>query len=238
MKHTIGSIIFPSKKEAHNYTQERLKTHGFGTVDVTDSDFEFLCDLIRSHPDADRKIGCGIKQFILSKDACSSAFRPSYHTRFIRVDGSSEDFSWVKCCGTSITRTPKSRLNEALRASTTNQILTTKRNGICCVCGKSDGILCVDHYPITFKELTDNFLRDYPVGTNPKSFDKDSDSRDIFREKDRVFREAWQHYHEVNAGLRVLCEVCHHNSHSIDGKKDRIAHRYQTNSIPKNVCLL
>ena len=58
--------------------------------------FEALLELLKMHPSADKKIGVGIKEFMVDSDGHGGK---CFH--LIRQDGTKEDFSYLQCLGTN-----------------------------------------------------------------------------------------------------------------------------------------
>lgn len=88
---TIGKLHFKKKGDADAYFQEMLRKYDLGDK-VSKADTETLRDLLLGHPEADEKIGVGIKSFsIRSADFGTRCFWVN------RLDGTTEKFSFRSC---------------------------------------------------------------------------------------------------------------------------------------------
>ena len=107
-----GDAAPDAKKEKKEWTPVKLGPKSFAapeemikyfswilnnmTVNQDMNDYEFMvvdACLRRAHPEADKKIGCGVKTFQIRN-------HPEHDTRcymVLRTDGSCEDFSYRKC---------------------------------------------------------------------------------------------------------------------------------------------
>jgi len=88
----LGPKTFASPEEMIKYFSWILNNM---TVNQDMNDYEFMVvdECLRRHPDADKKIGAGVKTFQIRN-------HPEHDTRcymVVRTDGSCEDFSYRKC---------------------------------------------------------------------------------------------------------------------------------------------
>ena len=80
--------MFKNKTEAKRFFSALLKSHGVGDV-VTCPELRWLLTL---HPDAQRKVGVGVRDFVVYRNKDKTV-----GFAVVRVDGSTEDFSFHKC---------------------------------------------------------------------------------------------------------------------------------------------
>ena len=55
-------------------------------------DFDFMMGILECHPEAEKKIGCGVASIVVSREEVFG----TRHFEIIRTDGSREDFSYIK----------------------------------------------------------------------------------------------------------------------------------------------
>jgi hypothetical protein len=95
MKITFGGYTFSTKAAAVAFTRGIL--HGYKAEQrVNHADSFFLRALLELHPSAVEKIGVGAAYFTVEADRYFGTF----HFQIHRTDGSSVDFSFVKCLQT------------------------------------------------------------------------------------------------------------------------------------------
>lgn len=88
---TIGGLDFPRKKDAEAHLKSMLGRYNVGDK-VSLVDERFLRSAIRRHPEARKKIGCGISSFsVRSADFGTKCFWVN------REDGATEKFSYYSC---------------------------------------------------------------------------------------------------------------------------------------------
>jgi hypothetical protein len=88
---TVGNLHFKKKGDANSYFQEMLYSYELGDK-VSKPDSETLSYLLLGHPEADEKIGVGIKSFsVRSADFGTRCFWVN------RLDGTTEKFSFRAC---------------------------------------------------------------------------------------------------------------------------------------------
>jgi hypothetical protein len=161
-------------------------------------DYDSLINLFSNHPDYPCKLR-DLKDIIIVHNKRDFRY---YEFNLVRSDGTIEDISYIAC----ISKPNKNKnLFEALRYCVQPQInsFRQKTEMKCNFCSKTDDIH-IDHI-ITFKSLTDDFLKDK---ITPKTFDYNSFHGAMFRAQDKTFSNEWYSYHVENARLRPLCKSC------------------------------
>lgn len=88
---TIGSRTFDTKGAAIEFIQGILYRYE-PRVPITGDDHDFVMELLKKHQKAPEKIGVGVKHFTV--EPAEGGTRCFYITR---VDGSRDDFSFMKC---------------------------------------------------------------------------------------------------------------------------------------------
>ena len=88
---TIGSLHFAKRGDATSFLQTMLNRYDIGDR-VGAADEEVLHAVLALHPNADEKIGCGVKHFsVRSADFGTRCFWIN------RPDGTTEKFSYKTC---------------------------------------------------------------------------------------------------------------------------------------------
>lgn len=158
--YTVNDQHFRTQQELIVYVRSILGRYRVGqALDLFD--YPFMLDLLRRHPDAEQKIGCGASEIYVGET-------PAYHTRcffLIREDGSETDFSYLEC----IRATPHAnKVRLALRYAVDPQILAYKQAAF----ATTDVVICPDtgerlvfatahadhRAPLTFERLVELFL--------------------------------------------------------------------------------
>jgi len=127
----------------------------------------------------------------------------------VKEGGVLADISWRKC----VDQRERDSLKVALRVAICDQIIRYKlRNEhLCALCGTSskETLYHVDHVN-HFEEILCGFYEFLKTTslTIPSTFRDIESNQKAFRPEDSTFEEAWKHYHEEKACLRILCAPC------------------------------
>lgn len=88
---SFGKMQFAAQKDAIAFLKSMLNKYSVGDR-VSDVDAAILLDALRNHPEAESKIGLGVKNFkVKSADFGTQCFW------VVRIDGSEEKFSYKSC---------------------------------------------------------------------------------------------------------------------------------------------
>lgn len=88
---TIGTLTFRFKKDAKQFFKEMLARYR-NNQDINEGDSDHLQNLVERHPEAQEKIGCGVKRFFKAPtNKGTSCFWIE------REDKSRTDFSYITC---------------------------------------------------------------------------------------------------------------------------------------------
>ena len=201
---TIGERNFSSATEAKNYYRQILNS---GEVSRLLNEFEFaaLMDLLSLHPRSVDKIGSGVHAFTIELN--------EYKKRaFIlhRVDGSKEDFSYLKCIDGD--HNPFTEFSKACRRSVENRLRLWKVNQMngnvakCAITGKIITIdqAHVDHKPPqTFSVIVKSFVvaRDIDL-SSVKYVRKNINGVEL---EDVNLASDFDQFHTRMAVLRIVC---------------------------------
>jgi hypothetical protein len=207
----IGDNVFKSKKAAMEHIREILYRYPLNQP-LEGADLIFMCDLLLCHPDADSKMGVGVKSIFIEQE---TVFNKTIHFSVLRTDGSSTDFSFKKCLSPNL-NAPIKLFKLAARRVIEDQIISFRDNSF--LRADSTGkIQC----PITGELVDKNSSHVYHI--LPNSFDKivvdfirinniNVDEARLIEPPTgigRVFaddnlKNSFANYHKINAQLRVV----------------------------------
>lgn len=176
------------------------------TVEQGAMDFNFLMAILRRHPNAEQKTGCGVKRFIP---------KPIHFgvngLALERMDGSETDWSWLQALGG---KTNRGVVLSALRAAIMEQVIEFKTKAF-----ENDAILfCpvlglpldwrmadVDHEPpLTFQVLVEQFSQETGKPLDSIELNPSTDGQVGRVLKDKSLESAWIDFHRHGAKLRIL----------------------------------
>lgn len=93
----IGKQQFEHKGAARAEVRRILHSYPAGHT-LKKPDAELIVDLLAMHPEADQKIGCGVRLIRVGPRRRRGKLRPAEFCFWVhRLDGSSEPFSYKKC---------------------------------------------------------------------------------------------------------------------------------------------
>jgi hypothetical protein len=198
----IGEKLFATKEEAKKAIQEILYRYK-PRQELSPEDAEFIADVVSLHPEADKKIGPGIKAvFVCNVEGYASR---GFFLR--RSDDSIEQFSFNKCLHPP---SQKDLVVKALRQLVVDQILAFKKNAFsetrvirCPLTGKdvTQEDCHVDHV-IPFRDLVEMFAYGQGVRLD-EATTQPGDGAEV-RLTDKVLADQWVEYHRKHAQLRVV----------------------------------
>ena len=194
----LGGITFKTKKALTEHIREIVKSNPLNAPFKN----EVLLDLIKLHQHAERKIGIGIDFFTVTK-------HPNYKHKGLllhRLDGSSTDFSWVKCItNPSIAYKVKQALRTEIRPQIDefrNQTLHIKT---CPITNESlNNNRHIDHYIPMFNDLALSWLKENNYAFEDIAITGSEDNRICIEMTDKTQKDSWIRYHKNNAVLRVI----------------------------------
>ena len=161
--------------------------------------YPILVDVLRRHPEADRKLDGIIDlriQFYMGD--------PS-QVLVVKRDGTAAPISWTVCC-TGRPPTPRQELAAAMRAAIYPQIAEFKMKNdcrLCALCGKEATPLHIDHV-VRFVDLMEEFLG---ANANPPTTFGGNGQRE-FLPSDDEYKQKWVRFHLSRAQLRPTCGPC------------------------------
>ena len=197
----IAGIPFKSKSELLARLKYMLNN------DI--ADYDFLLDFIRKcHPDAEIKIGCGVKRFFIKQNWQENGYG-TLGFQIERMDGTTTDFSYIKALNHP---SPWQEYCKACRLAVEEDILSFKMKSLlsgvnyCPYTGERLFKDChVDHKaPKTFLRLLDKYIDECAVDWKSQKIKptEDNNSRTEFINPEHS--EQFRKWHNVNAELRLL----------------------------------
>lgn len=161
-------------------------------------EFEYLHTLLKNHPSYnDWQLNIPLSFKIVKKKYLQLMVCFKIRYRIV---------SWVKCTNKIVGQI--NPLTSAMRHAIKRQISIYKNKNTdktCCLC-QSNLKIEVDHYPIKFAILKQNFILNHIMPTTFKYHSKRGYS--MFNQCDILCKKAWQKYHLQNANYRYLCSTC------------------------------
>lgn len=203
----LGQLHFHYKKDAIAHFRKILHSYESGEI-LNEHDFKDVLNLLKEHPDSEEKIGIGIKEIRVDKIR--------YQTKcftVIRVDSSSEVFSYIKCINGSLTpltkfsKTCRDLISEDLRSVKLSFFKENSKKGqVKC---QETGVLSfweelnIDHrQPNTFSVIVDRFIEIHNIDIFTIEYIESTDN--IFSFKDESLSEEFRKYHKGKANLRLV----------------------------------
>lgn len=204
-KYQLANEFFDSKEKVKERVRKILYKYKPFTY-LNDYDFKIIYDLLTHHKNFITKVGCGVKAFY----TMPTEDNPK-HNRFmlVRIDGSEEDFSYIKCIVPEKAKKDIVSILRKLVLPQTNayKVLYFKQNTW--VSEFSGEPLTfetshVDHKsPKTFNWLVNEFLK-----LNKLTFEeiKTKSINNVYDDtlEDKTLEEKWIDFHLKEAELRIV----------------------------------
>lgn len=212
----LAGRIFKTKEELKLACRNILYKTNYNET-INDEDDTLLRALIERHPEADRKIGCGIKYFTVRPNMTSRVFY------LYRLDGTSTDWSYLSCV------TNPSRLTvvkKAARNTVRDQVMEFKKLNfkpgmICPITGKtidSSPLAHVDHTgEFTFDKIVTSFIQEHSLDVNQIELAGTEDNSIQKTWKDPYLSDEFKKYHKEKAVFQIVHEFA--NLSILDSRK-------------------
>lgn len=222
IKPTIN-IIDPCVLDTYDKTKKWLIQHVHKNFFPSNpEEFKILSDLLNRHPAKSTWQYQIPTSFKISRSPGNGAI-----VMHVRFQGLSKYriVSWVACAKGKLAKHQEagnidSQLNGAMRYAIRMQITNYKKTHptqVCDIC-RSEYRIEVDHYPLHFVDLKDNFIKmKHGKGDSPPTefrwhgkkgnfmFKDGTKANDYY---DKKWKLAWQRYHKKHATYRYLCSTC------------------------------
>lgn len=208
----VSGREFVSKKALYEHVKAIVEQTAHAEIAA---ESEFLLHMIcERHENPDAKVIPGMESEIVgvrvrhqsSKD--HPVHSGSNHTFVAYASGMEIDFSWVKCCHGRFGAAEKAR--SAMRRAVQGDIVAYKKfrylagpvtsdaSGLAIAWGESQ----VDHWPVTFQQLRDQFLQERGLALSDIEVIDDPKGGHIMA--DRELLTSWQLFHQANSTLRLV----------------------------------
>ncbi len=115
----VANKEFETKSALQTFTKAILNSYPLYHHLSQDDQF-FISELLKRHPEHDKKVGSGIQSIQIKPDGHWGTTRCFY---IIRTDGSETDFSYGHCINNDTSREPLKMFKSAARSSIENQPL-------------------------------------------------------------------------------------------------------------------
>ena len=207
----LNGIEFKFRKDAIEHFKNMLERYRNGQS-IAGDDRDMLLALLERHPEADKKIGCGVRR--LYKDRTDM---PTSCFWIERTDGSRTDFSYR----TAISAKGKSLYQEfleACRVAVQDDLLLAKKEYFekwgdrdkkvkCHITGDKVAIYesHLDHKkPLTFEVLVYTFISANDIEIKPEMLLMSQDAQFQTTMIDQELKDKFRLYHHKTAKLRVI----------------------------------
>lgn len=210
----IKDQTFQTKAEFKDFVKVILNKYEINKA-IGTADLQFISELLKRHPEYDKKVGNGIKAIVIKMDGNWGKTR-CFHIQ--RIDGTETDFSYINCIDNDTSREPMRMFRHSARSAVSDQIISHLSNYISRNKDSNDNVICqksqtkinkeqatVDHIPpITFDRIVTDFLSlkniepsqiDY-IGFGDNEYNKEF--------KEESMRIEFSNYHRQVAKLRVI----------------------------------
>lgn len=203
----VGNLYFKYKKDVISYYKKILNKYDF-KESLDEQDFNDVLNLLKIHPNAQEIIGAGIKEIIVDetryKTKCFNA---------IRVDSSSEIFSYIKCINGNLSPLAKFRktcrdvISDDLRLVKLSFFKRNSKKGRV-RCQETGKLSCwhelnVDHrQPNTFSMIVDRFIELHGIDLKTVEYIEVIDNVYLFKDNDLA--EKFRRYHKEKSNLRLV----------------------------------
>lgn len=203
----IGNRTFAYKKDALNFYKEILNSYNFGEA-ISEKDKAEIIELLKNHPDFERKFSFGIKKIVVDKVKYNSK---AFH--ILNNNSELEAFSYIKCINgekpllTIFNNTCRDVVQEDINKVKYQYFSDNSRNGqVKC---QESGDLCkwdelvVDHrQPNTFSIIVDRFIELNKIDINSIEYIEIIDG--VYNFKDEEISNKFRIYHKEKANLRIV----------------------------------
>lgn len=207
----LNGIEFKSQKDAIDHFKNMLERYRNGQT-IAGDDHDILLALLERHPEADKKIGCGVKR--LYKDRTDM---PTSCFWIERTDCSRTDFS----CRIAISAKGKSLYQEfleACRGAVQHDLWVAKEKHFEDYADSDKRVECeitrdkvafneshIDHKkPMTFQVIVETFIGANDIEIKPEMLLMSQDAQFQTTMIDQELKDKFRRYHYKMAKLRVI----------------------------------
>jgi hypothetical protein len=190
------------------YFKEMLNRYRDGE-EISQDDDVILFELLQRHPEADEKIGEGVKCFYRSK----SIIHPTSCFHIVRTDGTCTDFSYVSCISGRSSTLPQ-QFYEACRYAVSENLINDKKRlfgeaGGTMRCTKTGDVITINesdyrHTTPKFREIVRNFIAVHKITISPEMISCGSDLQYVVKFKDSKIENLFKCYHKSISELAMF----------------------------------
>lgn len=205
----LPSRYFKTQKAAIEFFKEMLHRYSDGQT-LNSDDSRLLFELLHLHPEAEDKIGEGIKHFYRGTS-------PVYHTPcffILRTDDLATEFSYVNCIKGDAPTTEQ-LFYRACRHAVSDELIHQKneafrKGGGKLACSETGDLITSDeaeyqHLMPKFKEIVRNFVTQNNIIITPGLMSHGADMQDVVRFTDPNMENEFKKYHMANATHFRIC---------------------------------
>jgi len=203
----IGNKTFAYKKDALNFYKEILNSYNFGET-INENDKIEIIELLKNHPDFERKFSFGINKIIVDKVKYNSK---AFH--ILNNNSEFEAFSYIKCINgkkpplTVFSNTCRDIIQEDINKVKYQYFSENSKNGqVKC---QETGELCkwnelvIDHrQPNTFSIIVDRFIEMNRIDIHSTEYIEIIDG--VYNFKNEELSNKFRIYHKEKANLRIV----------------------------------
>ena len=206
----LPSKSFKTQKEAIEFFKEML--HKYSEEQILNlDDSRLLLELLRRHPEAEDKIGDGIKYFYRGTS-------PEYHTPcffIMRIDDQATEFSYVSCIKGDAPTTEQ-LFYRACRHAVSDELISQKneafrKGGGKLACSVTGDLITSDeaeyqHFIPKFKDIVRGFVTHNNLILTPNLISHGVDMQDVVHFTDPIMEAEFKNYHRANAVHFRICK--------------------------------
>jgi hypothetical protein len=204
----LHSISFKSKTEAIAYFKDMLHRYQDGD-ELTYDDGAILLELLQRHPDADDKIGVGVKHFYRDK----ALIYPTSCFHLERTDGIKTDFSYRDCISGNAS-TLAQQFSQACHYAVSEKLISKKEQlfkeaGGTLKCKKTGAQITINeaeyrHTSPSFQEIVKNFIAENNITITPDLVTRSVDMQYVTSLVDSNIESLFKIYHASKANLEMF----------------------------------
>jgi len=195
-------------------------------IDKGSAEHNTLFELLGRHPDVSKKVGAGVDYFFVQQ---SKWKKNQFNFMIQRVDGTTTDFSFIKCLNPT-NKNSKGRNWTGIFRNVVKEQVDTFRVAAFEVVGDKDKFICsqtslkfpkmnshVDHvYPLTFDSIMLEFINLHKIDLSKIKLSIDNETSEIQEILDKEITTLFYDFHKERSVLRVVC-----SNANLQGKKTK-----------------
>ncbi|ACM21161.1 protein of unknown function, DUF3223-containing [Geotalea daltonii FRC-32] len=206
----LTSKYFRTQKAAMEFFKDMLNTYSDGQV-LNSDDTRLLSELLQRHPEAEYKIGEGIKYFYRGTS-------PEYHTPcffIMRADNVPTEFSYISCIKAN-PPTTEQLFYRACRHAVSDELIyqkneAFKKSGGKLACSETGDLITSEeaeyqHFMPKFKDIVAEFISQYKIVISPGLISHGADMQDVVHFTDPNMEADFKKFHKTNATHFRICK--------------------------------